>query len=283
VLTLTDILHAIIIPAVVAAVIAALGRWRRWKWLSPAAAGTGFLTGYFLLVGVPSIPPQDGTDWLFWAAVGATLIGVIDALTSWKWGWIFGAAAGGVALLIAKPLVPAAVPFATLVLATVSFAAFGIAVCGAVQFAEPRVGSWACVGALCIVTGGAGVIVLSSNLRIVGIYGLAASAALGPIAVFFADRCGGARSVGIVATALLAGLLTGGHFYPDPGVSWTHVILLMALPMLLPLVAITPMRRSWIRGALAILIIGIITGAVAAPVALKAKKAAEEDPYAQPG
>src|SRR5437764_8821667 len=106
-LTLHEILYAVVIPAVIAALIAGLGFWRRWAWTMPAAVGVGFLAGYFVLAGFPGLPPQDGTDWLFWAAIPLAALAIVDAVMVRSWSWIFGVAAGGVALLIARPLVPA--------------------------------------------------------------------------------------------------------------------------------------------------------------------------------
>src|SRR6476469_174573 len=99
-LTLHEILFAIVIPAVIAELFAGLGFWRRWAWAMPAAAGIGFLAGYFVHPTLPGFPPQDGTDWLFWAAIPLTVLAIVDALIGRRWSWIFGAAAGGVALLI---------------------------------------------------------------------------------------------------------------------------------------------------------------------------------------
>src|SRR6476469_284763 len=98
-LTLHEFLCAIIIPAVISALIAGLGFWRRWAWTMPAAAGIGFLAGYRVHPTWPDFPPQDGTDWLFWATMPLIALAIIDALIGRRWSWIFGAAAGGVALL----------------------------------------------------------------------------------------------------------------------------------------------------------------------------------------
>src|SRR4051794_4867698 len=104
-LTLRELQFAIALPVGVAALIALVGFWRRWTWAMPVAAGTGFLAGYIALSGVPSLPPSDGTDWLFWAAIPVTGLGVLDAALPRRWGWLLGAAAGGVVLLIGWPLV----------------------------------------------------------------------------------------------------------------------------------------------------------------------------------
>jgi hypothetical protein len=119
---------------------------------------------------------------------------------------------------------------------------------------------------------------LSSHLRVVGVYGIAAAAALGPVAVL-TGKLRAARSVAIVAIPLLAGLLAGGHYYPDPGVPWSQAAILMAAPLLLLPCAAIPTQRKWIRGVVAAVLVAILVGTVAGPTALAAKKAAEGDPY----
>ncbi len=279
-LTGQELIYAILVPVLVSAAIAGLGMWRGWAWAMPVAVGAGFMTAYVLLTGVPRLPPRDGIDWLFWAAVPVTLLGALDAATRSRWGWIFGAAAGGVALLVARPLVPGAVSTTALWTTAAALAAAGAALCYVARSADRRVGAWAVIGSLCAVTGAAAVVVLSSNLRIGGVYGIAAAAALGPVAVLAVRGTSAAGGVAVVAVSLLAGLLVGGHYYPDPGVGWTPIALLLTAPLLLAAAAALPGERNVIRGAAAVAAVAIAVGAVAAPIALEAKAAAEGDPYA---
>jgi hypothetical protein len=269
---------------VVAALIAAIARWRRWAWGMPVAAWAGFLAGYALIV-VPKLPPRDGTDWLFWLAIPATLLGVVDATVGRRWGWVLGLAAGVVALAIVLPLPAETVPRGSLYAAAALLALAGAGVCLAIQFAEPRVGPAAVVASLCVTLGGAAVVVLSSNLRVVGIYGIAAAAALAPAAAIVGSKLVGAgRAAGVVAVLILAGLLAGGRYYPDPGVSWTNLAVLMVAPVLVLVGVFVPAgRRAWVRGVVAVVAVIIAVGAVTVPAALSAKHAAEkpsDDPYA---
>jgi hypothetical protein len=277
-LTTRELLCGIGVPVVVAALIALVGFWRRWAWAMPVAAGAGFLGGYYALSGVPRLPPADGTDWLFWAAIPVTGLSVLDAVLPRRSGWVLGAAAGGVVLLIGWPLVPSSVSAGALCGVALVTAALGAGLCLVARVAEPRVGSPAVVGALCVTVGAAAVVVLSSNLRVGGLYGMAASAALGPVAVF-SMRVPAARSVAVVAIPVLAGLLACGHYYPDPGVTWTHAGILMAAPVLLLPCAVLPVKRNRMRGVAAVVLVAIAVSAVAAPTAIAAKKAAEADPY----
>jgi hypothetical protein len=279
-ITSGELIRVLLAPIVVAAAIAGIGRWRRWAWAMPLAAGAGFVTGYALL-GVPKLPPRDGTDWLFWVAIPATLLGVLDAMLGRRWGWALGGFAGVAAIVVGMPLAPHAVSHASLFGTAALLALGGLAVCLAAHFGERRVTPAAVVAALCITLGGTAVVVLSSNLRIVGVYGIAAAAAVGPVAVL-AGRLNAGRSVAVVAVALLAGLLAGGRFYPDPGVTWTNFVILLFAPVLLLAGAFIRAKRDWIRGVVAVLAVAIAVAAVTAPTALAAKKAAEEaetDPY----
>jgi hypothetical protein len=273
-LTVDEALRAVLAPMVVAAAIAAVGWWRRWPWAMPAAAGAGFLAGY-ALVGVPRLPPLDGTDWLFWLAFPVTALGVIHALTGWRWGWLIGAAAGVVALVIVAPLAPYAVSTGAMLGTAVALAAAGAALCYVARVVEERVGPRTLMAGLCIVMGGAAVVVFSSNLRSGGLYGLAAAAALAPVAVFATPR---ASAVATVAVPVLAGLLAGGHYYPEPGVTRTHLIILLVAPTLLLVGALVPRKWPWARPVAAVLAVAVATAAVAAPAALAAKKASEADP-----
>jgi hypothetical protein len=277
-LTGRELLYSIGLPVAVSALIALIGLWRRWAWAMPVAAGAGFLAGYYALSGVPRLPPRDGTDWLFWAAIPVTGLGVLDAAVPRRWGWLLGATAGGLVLLIGWPLVPNTISAMELCAVAFVVAVVGAGLCLAGRVGEPRLESPAVVAALCITVGGAAVVVLSSHLRVVGVYGIAAAAALGPIAVL-TGKLRAARSVAIVAIPLLAGLLAGGHYYPDPGVPWSQAAILMAAPLLLLPCAAIPTQRKWIRGVVAAVLVAILVGTVAGPTALAAKKAAEGDPY----
>src|SRR3954468_14151550 len=164
-LTLRELQFAIALPVGVAALIALVGFWRRWTWAMPVAAGAGFLAGYVALSGIPRLPPSDGSDWLFWAVIPVTGLGVLDALLPRRWGWLLGAAAGAVVLLIGWPLVRTnTVSAGPLCGVALVVAAAGAGLCLVPGVAEPRVGSPAVVAALCVTMGAAAVVVLSSNL-----------------------------------------------------------------------------------------------------------------------
>lgn len=290
-LTTQDLITAVLIPLVVAGAIAGLGRWLRWGWLLPLAAGAGFLAA-FARLGVPRLPPRDGTDWLFWLTVPLTLLGVLDALIGrWRWGrdwgWVLGISAGLAGWMILHPLENSgAVSGQTLWLTVGALAAAGALLLLGISSAQTRLGSVSLLIGLSVILGAAAVTVLASNLRIVGIYGIAISSAIGASALAWVGTRDNraARGVAIVAIPLLAGMLVGGRYYPDPGLTLPQFVALMQAPALLLIGALVPLKRIWLRGATATLAAILAVASIAGPAALEAKHAAEktsDDPYAK--
>ncbi|HEY7120563.1 MAG TPA: hypothetical protein VH475_28520 [Tepidisphaeraceae bacterium] len=274
-LTAMEVLWGIVLPAVVAGVIALIARWRRWDWAMPVAVGVGFVVAYAVM-GRPKLPPSNGNDWLFWLAVPRTVLGVVDALVGGRWGWVMGVSAGIVALVVLWPI-SAGIEARVLWGTVVGMTAAGVALAWVAGFARMRMGDRWIIGAFAIVLGAAGLVTFSSNLRTTGVNGLSAGAAVAAAALL---GRGAARSVVILVVPLLAGFLVAGRFYPEPGVTWTNVIVLMGAPVLLIVGALVPVRRGWVRGMIGLLAVAIAVAAVAGPTALKAKAAAETvDPY----
>jgi hypothetical protein len=284
-ITPSELLRVLLAPLIVSALIAAIGRWRNWAWAMPLAAGAGFLVGY-ALIGVPKLPPRDGTDWLFWLAVPVTALGAFDATR-------FGSrsvprhvlaplVAGLVAWAIVLPL-SATVRTPLHLGMALAFAAVTYLVQMALAYAGQRLGATTIVAALCITVGASAVVLLSTNTRILGIYGIAAAVAIGPVAALVGAMRAG-RSVAVVAMALLAGLLAGGHFYADPGITWPQAGMLFVAPAAVAGGARIPLgRHVWARGVISLLLVAVVISVVTIPAALAAKHAAEQtsdDPYA---
>jgi hypothetical protein len=284
-ITPSELARVLLAPLVVSALIAAIGRWRKWAWAMPLAAGAGFLAG-FALIGVPKLPPRDGTDWLFWLAIPVTAVAIIDALPFGSRGVrdhiTLPAAPGIVAWTIVLPLAQGMLAplvwvmgFGFMLAAYVVHLAFG--------FTGKRLGATVIVAALCITIGAAAVVLLSTNTRILGIYGITAAVALGPVAALVGPMRAG-RSVAVVALALLAGLLTGGHFYADPGITWLQAGVLFLAPAVVAIGSMVPVGRYvWARSVISLALVVAIVSAVTIPAALAAKHAAErtsDDPYA---
>src|SRR5687767_14687912 len=99
--TSEELAKVVLTPLLVAAAVAAMGRWRRWAWAMPMAVGGGFVAG-FAMLGVPRYPPLDGTDWSFWLAVPLTITATGVALIDRWWASLAGAVAAVVVWFIVR-------------------------------------------------------------------------------------------------------------------------------------------------------------------------------------
>ena len=281
-----ELFRVLLWPLVVSGVIAAIGRWRMWAWAMPLALGVGFLVGVAALVGQPAmfgrpgLPPADGTDWLFWLAIPLTVVGILDATRGGKWGWLLGLVAAGVGYVILRPLPTTGYPHPQAVLILIGLGLTAATAALVARVTRPGIGSWAVGIALAVVLGGTGVVVMSSGQHVVGLYGLAAAAATGPAAVLMPRK---GRGVTVVAMGLLAGLLTGGRFYADPGVTLTNLAVLAAAPLLLIPAVFVPSKLLVVRAIVGVTLVAAAVAAVTVPAAVAAKKAAEQNQSAADG
>lgn len=274
-LTHDEILKALLVPAIVSALIGAVGCWRRWAWAMPLALGAGFVLGYWLMR-APAWNPSDGSERLYWLAMPVTLLAMLHR---WTRGWTV-LLAGAVALVLMQPLYPRHATVSHLWGLSWALAGAGALHWFATRFAEARLGAGWIVAAWAVVLEGAGVLVMSSNFRAMGLTGMTAAAATAPL-VMLIGRAGGARAVVAVAFPLLVGVLINGRFYADPGITWVQLGVLMGAPLVVAAGALVPVKRRWVRGVAALLAVMILVGAIVGPAALAAKKAAENpDPYA---
>jgi hypothetical protein len=283
-ITPSELARVLLAPLIVSSVIAAIGRWRNWAWAMPLAVGAGFLAGY-ALIGVPKLPPRDGTDWLFWLAVPVTAAATIDETPAARRRGLRNGIAplvGVVTWVILQPL-SASLDLPIRVGAAVGFAAAAYVVLLALSDVAPRLGPTTILAALCVTVGASAVVLLSTNTRILGIYGIAAAMALGPVAALVGPMRSG-RSVAIVTMSLLSGLLAGGHFYADPGISWLQAGVLFLAPAVVVIGSKIPVgRHVWARGVVSLTLVALVVSAVMIPAAISAKHAAEQlsdDPYA---
>lgn len=279
-----EMLFGIVLPLAVALVIGLIAWWTRRAWLLPLAGGAGFLAGYASSLSstggfaLPRLPPSDGTDWLFWTTLPAIVLAMLAAWRQSRWLTILGAWAGVVVWAILRPLVPGTLDAVATMEFGAAAAVLGMIVVAVHSLVAARIGHGWSVLSLCIVLAGAGVTVLSSNLRTVGVYGIGAATAVGGL-FQFAPRLRAAPAVAILTISILCGLLAGGRFYPDPAVSWAGVGILLAAPLLMLVGLTVPTKRPCFRGIVGLLAVIIAVAAVAAPAALAAKRAAQADPY----
>ncbi|MGN6627067.1 MAG: hypothetical protein ACTHLN_10650 [Tepidisphaeraceae bacterium] len=269
-----ELLLVLVLPLVASSLIAMLGR--RFRVAGPLAIGVGFLLGYGL-IGMPRLPPGDGSDWLFWVAVPITLSGAAAAFVKPVGSLFFGAMAGLVVYAVARPLVPGAISSAYAIEAAGVAALAGIVLCAGLRYAETRLSPFAVMTALWMTLSGSAVIVMSSNFRIGGLYGIAAAAAVAGVALARPTSVGAAVAV---AVSLWIGSLACGRLYPDPGVTWVNVAVLLSAPLLLTISAALPIKRRWLRTAIGLAAVALAVASVTVPTALAAKHAAEDDPYA---
>jgi hypothetical protein len=278
-----EVFLGILLPLLVSLVIGAVAAWKRQAWLLPLGLGVGFLVGYANSLGssggfgLPAVPPSDGTDWLFWTTIPAI---ILAATTGWlRRGWmaILAAWAGAVVWMILKPLVPGTLSSTASLELAIAAAIVAPVITGLLHLAAQRLGHGWVAAALCIVLGGTGVVVLSSNLRTTGVYGLGAGAAAAA-AMLFAARLKATQALAVLSTTILFGLLACGLFYPEPGVKPVFAGILAGAPLLVLLGLAVPAKKPWLRGAVAALAVAIAVAAVAAPAALAAKHAAEDYP-----
>jgi hypothetical protein len=283
-LTDRELLLGIALPLVVSLLLGVIAWWLKQRWLLPIPAGAGFLIGYANALGpgggfgLPMFPPSDGSDWLFWAAIPATLLAALAAALNRPWLALLGAFAGVVSFAILKPIVPAVMSATPAGEIALGVGLIGIVLALVLHFAAERIGHAWIITALALIITGTGVTVLSSNLRTTGVYGIGGGMAMAGL-ILFMPRLRCAIGPAVLGVSLLAGLLTAGRFYPEPGMAIAGATVLFLSPALVLVGLAVPANRPTLRGVVTLLAVAIAVTSVAAPAALAAKKAAEANPY----
>src|SRR5258708_16500608 len=170
----------IAIPGLVSTALMLIVAWRRWAIALPAVLGLAVMTAYWLLR-QPYLPPQDGSDWLFWMQMPLMGAAVAFQRMGTRWSPI-GAIAAPVVYFVLKPIAPAIGPTA-LYESSIIAAGWGAAAAIALPWAARRIDPVWIIATLASVLGAAAVLVLSSSFLAYGIIGIGAAVAILPIAL----------------------------------------------------------------------------------------------------
>lgn len=258
---LTLIPIGFLLPAVILGSALVFGR--RWPRLAPLAAGLGFVLGYFGIVGaLPSFPPRDSTQMLFFLAAGAGIVGWFEGRASARSQLALLAPrvllSALVPLLLLRNLVPHwEAPEATRVVALAMLAVL-LAWCGTDALVERRKGP-SLPACLWLATTGAALSLLISGFALGAQFAglLAAMMGAAVVATWMRPELSLARGTATVTLVLLGALaITGVHLAELPPV--TGLLLLLAplaawAPELGPLASLPPRRAALVR-LLAVLI-----------------------------
>lgn len=198
------------------------------------AAAFGYAAGHFAISRWPGFPPVDATNWLMFVAP-LLFIPVLFAgrMTRTILAALF---AGALVGLVLKPLIGRA-PIKALMIPLAGAVGFAVAHCG--EQLSVRRGPFLSALALEVAAIFACITLLMSGSAVLGQFGAAVAAALGPVWVYplIAGRFTGANQrnmaytagVGGVFAVLLCGLAAGGYFYAS--LHWASALLmLLALP-----------------------------------------------------
>ena len=161
----------IALPGTVSILLTLIVVWRRSPHALPAVVGSAFMVGYWLLR-QPELPPQDGSDWLFWMALPLGAGGILFQRMGPRWAAL-GTLSGAVVYVVLHPITPA-IGSAAVWGSSALAALWGIAAAITLPWAACRIGAMCTVLALSVAIAGTSVVVLSSNYRAYGVNGLGA-------------------------------------------------------------------------------------------------------------
>jgi Protein of unknown function (DUF2484) len=243
-----------VIPLAVAAAIMFV--FRR-AWAAAIAAGLAYTVGHWQLVGIPGFPPLDNFHWLFFTAVVATIVGVIESSAKMSW-WLVALlrllAVGGLADVLLSPL-PDALPVAGALVWAASITLIGAAVWAETSRASAKLTGATPAAVWLLVIGAATLAVgFTGSIKLLQLGG-ALVAGLIPVVIFAATRPNRpiARGICAISTLILVGLLTMGRFYsalPD----YVALILLLS-PLWILLASVLDHIRKRSRAAAAVTLI----------------------------
>jgi hypothetical protein len=293
-----EILYTSAVPAGIALVVL-LASWRPWRrtrpvlrghWGAPLAAGAAFATAYGLLDGeTPAWPPAQARHWLFFIAIGLTLLGLLDAVLGgvlpapeWLRAEVaLVASAALVVRLFASVLsadtwpAPSAVQWIagmTIVL--------HVAWVSAEQLARRLPRAAPPLVLLVFTAGVAAVTALSGSLvygRLAGV--LAVVTAVACVVSLTAPAFTLARGGVAVIVPLAVAVLLLGYHLADPGVGAVNGGLLLSALLLPWLARLRPLRRRrpWVRVTAAVLLALVPVSLAVARAGVAFRRAQQQD------
>ena len=272
-------LRGVVLPAVLAGAVLLVAWWPRkggagatgpvggGHWGGAVGLALGYVLGHSLLVGFPSFPATESTQWLVWLALGAMALGLADALIrvpeSARWA-ARAASSLLVSWLILRPLTVstwngALVSALWIGGAALAVLAFWTLVDRAVR---ARPGAGMPIAFLALTSGGSAVLLLSASVLLAQLAGVvAATLGAAMVLAFVRPDLSLERGAVPVVGVLLPALWLNGYFYAEMPLA--SALLLTLAPAALWLGRLGPLRdlRRW-KSAIA------HVGAVLAPVLL---------------
>ncbi|MBV9658814.1 MAG: hypothetical protein JO295_11955 [Verrucomicrobia bacterium] len=261
-----------ILPAVITAVLVAVAvgglsvrlrrRFAGGEWvnnlLAACAVGLGYAGGHLMVTGWMGFPPADTTNWLFYFALAAGMLGMV--YSAWApAAWIglpgFAVFAVGALRLLLQPKFQYSWEHGQGWIWVMGLAVLMTLVGAMLDLLGQRCRPtpWAWPVCLLLMCGGAfGALMLSGSLLLGQLASVLAAAVGGNLVVTASWRQSSSSSRGVVPvfSLLLSALLISGYFFAElPG--WSALLLAFApVPVLFPTGNLTPRRAFALRTTL---------------------------------
>jgi hypothetical protein len=241
-------LAGVIVPAVVSTGALCLSRQGIRAGASGTALGigVGYALGHWIVFGVPAFPPGDVSHWPFWLALGAAILGVIEATTrSPAWlRWVIRAVVCAAALaLICRPKIENSWTASESAIRVAALVFAALVSWWNLSALADRLPAPATSASIFAVLGAMAVIFVQAHSAVQGQLALALGATFLPIVVvsWWHPLCDRARGAVSVLGLLIPSFLTINYFFSD--LSAPCALLLAFAPAAAWVGRIKPMRR----------------------------------------
>jgi len=293
-LTSSDLIFGVILPFALATVILAIA-WRPWKrsrgtpglWGGPVACGVAFAAAFALLQGPRHLfPPNSAIMWLFFVAIGFTLLGLIDALVLLPRTLgailVFAAAAGGAGLLLKFNFINQnwdALHGVLWLGAIAAMTAFWWA-----SFEQSAVGGSMTAPLAMAATGGISALIIAVLVEQTTGQALGAmTIALGVAVVLMAwsGKATVARGTGIVVAGIGVSALAAAYFISSLPLQYVLLLAFTPAALWVGRVPAISRLRPWLRSVvqIALLLIPLVVAAVLAVLQARRDATMGSDPY----